>query len=105
MEYSNTFDLWSRLGCTLASVFLMALSTPLDSSKFCANTSSCSATSANNTPSLSLMSLRASSPESSGCWMPRSEATVKRCLGALFSEAPVLSVLLDRTERERFLVF
>ena len=36
--------------------------------------------------------------------MPRSEAMVKRCLGALFSE-PALEALsfLDRTERERFL--
>lgn len=41
---------------------------------------------------------------SSGCCMPRSEAMVKRCLGALFSE-PALEALsfLDRTERERFL--
>ena len=41
---------------------------------------------------------------SSGCCMPRSEAIVKRCLGAFFSE-PAVEVLsfLDRTESERFL--
>lgn len=38
---------------------------------------------------------------SSGCWMPRREAMVKRCFGALFSGALLVvdpSPLLERTE-------
>ena len=38
--------------------------------------------------------------------MPRKEAIVKRCFGALLSELPVAEALsfLDRTDRERFLI-